>query len=679
MAQRPYELFNRELSWLAFNARVLEEAEDPSNPLLERLRFLTIFHTNLDEFFMIRVSGLQQQVDAGTDILSADGLTPRAQLDAIHKAVAPLKARVHRCLTEDILPALRKHGVTLCHYGELTPDERARMDKYFHDNVYPVLTPLAVDPTHPFPLISNLSVNLGVMVHAPTGESRFARIKVPAMLPRLLSVGLERTIPVPARLLPLEELVAANLSTLFPGMELGTSWVFRVTRDADFEIGEDEADDLLAQMERSIQQRRFGSVSRLEVQRGTPPEIVAILAEGLEVSQQDVYEADTPLALPTFGARLVGLDLPALRWPAFVGGRNEVLQDGIFETLRRRDVLLHHPFDAFAPVVEMIREAAHDPAVLAIKQTLYRTSGDSPIIQALVDAAMNGKQVAVVVELKARFDEANNIEWARRLERAGVHVVYGMTGLKVHCKLLMIVRDEDGTLRRYAHIGTGNYNHVTSRIYTDLGLLTSDPEITADVADVFNRLTGFALPPSYRRLLVAPRHMSRPFIELIRREAAHAAQGRPARIIFKCNGVTEPRVIRELYAASQAGVRVDLLVRGICCLVPGVPGLSETIEVRSVVGRFLEHSRVYWFENGGEPEVLIGSADLMDRNLHRRMEVLVPVRDPELASRVRHDLLTNYLRDNRRTRQLQSDGTYIRLHGEPPFDVHRHYAQRGRG
>ena len=649
---------------------MLEEALDADNPLIERLRFLTIFHTNLDEFFMIRVSGLKQQVAAGVDVLSPDGLSPRGQLARISDTLRPTLARAMSCLHEEVLPQLAEAGASIVAYDDLGEDEREVWDDWYLRHVHPVLTPLAVGPTHPFPFISNLSLNLGLFVTSSAGETRFARVKVPGMLRRLIPIDPEGLLPV--RYILLEQLIAANLDRMFPGMQLSAPWAFRVTRDADVAIKDDEADDLLKVIQEGIRRRRFGQAVRLEVQSGMPDDMRAVLVEGLDLDTGDVYEEGGILGVPRLNA-LCDLDLPELKYPPFVPRRGRALGDDPFATLRSHPVLLHHPYDSFNPVVDFVRRAARDPAVLAIKQTLYRTSGNSPMIRALEEAVENGKQVAAIVELKARFDEENNIVWARRLEEAGVHVIYGVTGLKTHCKMSLVIRQEGEMLRRYAHIATGNYNPTTARVYTDLGLLTSDRDLTADVADLFNRLTGFAEPRRFRKLLVAPRHMKREIIHRIRREAEHAKAGHAARLIIKVNAVTDPELMEELYAASDAGVRIDLLVRGICCLLPGVEGLSDNIRVRSVVGRFLEHSRVYWFDNGGKPEVYIGSADLMDRNLERRVEVLAPL-PQALVSWVRDEFLQPYLADRGRSREMQPDGSFVRLRGDGEgLDVHQHF------
>jgi len=670
---------NRELSWISFNERVLEEAHDPSNPLLERLRFLTIFHTNLDEFFMVRVSGILQQLQAGIEVLSVDGLSPRMQLARIHERAADLVASAQQCLTDEVLPALEPHGIRLVHYDALSKSDRKRMNALFKKRVYPILTPLAVGSTHPFPFISNLSLNLALWVESPEGEQRLARVKVPlANLPRLVCVsGDEDSGPV--RWLPLEQLIAANLTTLFPGMKLSEPWLFRVTRDADFEIREDEANDLLDSLQQELRKRRFGQPVRLEVQAGMPDAIREALTEGVGVDPGEVYEVAGPMAVSRMG-QILGVDLPELKYPPYVPRRHPGLPKGseLFAHIRQQDVLLHHPYETFAPVVDFVRSAARDPQVVAIKQTLYRTSGDSPVIRALEKAVENGKQVAAVVELKARFDEENNIVWARRLEEAGVHVIYGVPLLKTHSKMALVVRREGDELVRYAHIGTGNYNPTTARIYTDLGLMTAHTGITGDVADLFNRLTGFARPPKYHHLYVAPSHMKKQLLLRIRHEAKVSKAGGKGRIVAKCNAITDRDMIDALYAASQAGVEVRLLVRGICCLLPGVPGLSDNIEVRSVVGRFLEHDRVYWFENGGNdgPAVYIGSADWMDRNLERRVEVLVPILAPNLVDFLR-GLLEAYLEDTRRTRLMLADGSYLRMSTEADaFDIHDHLMER---
>ncbi|MCB9665541.1 MAG: polyphosphate kinase 1 [Alphaproteobacteria bacterium] len=667
-------IVDREASWIGFDERVLEEALDPATPLLERVRFLSIFHTNLDEFFMIRVSGIKQQVAARVEVLSHQGQSPRQRLASLSVEVRHALELAHSCLGE-VLAALEAEDIRVVPYERLPAADRARWDRIYEERVHPTLTPLAISPAFPFPFISNLSLNLGVDVVAPDGERRLTRIKIPDHLPRLVIVD-EATGTGPVRLMPIETLVAAKLGSLFPGMELGVPYAFRVTRDADVEIREDEADDLLRNIEEELRKRRFGQAVRLEVDARAPKDLVRELQAGLGLDDEDTYKV-TGLIAPAKISRLCDLDRPALKFPPFVPRILPGLEgDTLFTRIREGDLLLHHPFDSFVPVAEFVRQAARDPAVVAIKHTLYRTSGDSPVIGALLEAVENGKQVAAVVELKARFDEENNIVWARRLEEAGVHVIYGVPGLKVHSKLVLVVRREGEKLRRYAHIGTGNYNPVTARLYTDLGLFTCDAELTADVVDLFNRITGFARPPAYRKALVAPRFMASALIELIEAETREAEAGRRGHIIAKCNAVIEPRMIEALYAASRAGVRIDLLVRGICGVVPGVPGLSETIRVRSVVGRFLEHSRVFWFHHGGQPRTYIGSADLMGRNLHRRIELLVPVEDAGLKRWLREVYLQRYLDDVGRSREMRSDGSWVRCRderGTSEPDVHQQF------
>ncbi|MFL6216372.1 MAG: polyphosphate kinase 1 [Blastocatellia bacterium] len=659
-------LFNRELSWVNFNARVLEEALDKSHPLLERLKFLAIFSTNLDEFFMIRVSGLKQQIEEGITELSFDGLTPTAQLKVIADRLHPMLADQMRCLKEDILPELAAQGITITPYRALSDRERRAINDYFVQNVFPVLTPQAVDPSHPFPYISNLSLNLGVMIEpsdgmddsVPMSGPRFARVKVPPIVPRLVPVGDSGT-----EFTLLEEVIAANINSLFPGMKIGEFHAFRVTRDADIEIREDEANDLLRVLEQELRRRRrFGSIVRLEVAATMPPDMVAYLTNSLDLTSDDVYAIDGPLNVPDLMA-LYKLDRPELKDKPFVASIPLAMRsnESIFEIIKRQDVLVHHPYNSFTSVVDFINSAAYDPDVLAIKMTLYRTGQDSPIVRALMEASERGKQVAVLVELKARFDEESNIGWARRLEKAGVHVVYGLLGLKTHCKLALVVRREADALHRYVHIGTGNYNATTARIYTDLGLFTANDQIGADATDLFNFLTGYSRQTAYRRLIVAPVNMRERVNALIDREIEHEKAGRPARIIAKINSLTDTKVIRKLYEASQAGVPIDLLVRGVCSLRPGVPGLSDKIDVISIVGRFLEHSRIIYFENGGSEDIYIGSADWMQRNLDRRVEILVPIDDPRLKRHLKDEVLDVCLRDNIKARRLLLNGTYQRV------------------
>jgi len=614
---------DREESWLRFNERVLDLAGDQKLPLLERVRFLAIFASNLDEFFMVRVAGLARRMATGIAVQTASGQQPREVLARTSELAHELMTEHAACFHDDILPALAKEGVEILRWDELADTEREQLNRLFRKRIYPVLTPLVVDPAHPFPYISGLSLNLAVLVRDPeTEETLFARVKVPPLLPRFLEAS-------PSRFVPLEDVIAENLPHLFTGTEIIQHHAFRVTRNQDLEVDEDIAENLLQALERELLRRRFGPVVRLEVEESITPEVLDLLTTELGLSESAVYRVPGPLDLAGLHA-IADLDRSELKYPPFVPSEAALPHDtNIFATLRDHDVLVHHPYDSFTTSVErLIEDAAEDSQVLAIKQTLYRTSGDSPIIDALIDAAEAGKQVVVVVEIKARFDERANITWARKLEQAGCHVVYGFVGLKTHCKLALVVREEsDGTLRRYCHIGTGNYNPKTARIYEDYGLLTADPQVGEDVTDLFNHLTGYTRDTEYRRLLVAPDSLRGGLVSRIEQEADNHRQGRSARIRFKCNALVDEVIIDALYRASQAGVPVDVWVRGICALRPGVVGLSENVQVRSVLGRFLEHSRVYAFDNGGEPEVWIGSADLMHRNLDRRVETLVRVRD----------------------------------------------------
>jgi polyphosphate kinase len=630
----PGRFGNRELSWLDFGDRLLDLAADPTLPLLERVKFLAIFSEGLDEFFQVRVAGLKDQVDAGLRTRSPDGLRPPDTLRAVRVQVRELQDRQAGIFVDEVVPALGAHGVRLSGWDTLDDDDREYLVEVFHRQIFPVLTPLAVDPGHPFPYISNLSLNLIVKVQDPvTGVERVARVKVPPLLPRFV------VMPDGERFVPLEQVIAAHLQVLFPEMRIGEHVAFRVTRNADLAVEEDEADDLLAAVEMELRRRRFGRAVRLEVAAEMSPELQDLLVRELDLTAEDVYPSTAPLDLGGLWA-VVDLDRPDLHcetWtpmtPAPLANAGNEPAD-LFAVLREQDVVVHHPYDSFATSVEaFVAEAAADPDVLAIKQTLYRTSGDSAIVRSLIRAAEAGKQVAAVVELKARFDEQNNIAWARALEEAGVHVVYGLVGLKTHSKICLVVRREEDGIRRYCHVGSGNYNAKTARQYEDLGLLTADPEIGADVGDLFNVLTGFSRHSRYRAIVVAPTCLRRRLLELIEAEAQAGPKGR---IAIKVNGLTDPEVIDALYRASSRGVPVDLVVRGVCCLHPQVPGLSETIRVRSIVGRFLEHSRIYAFggTDGRPRTVLIGSADLMERNLDRRVETLVPVRRPELQDRL---------------------------------------------
>ncbi len=650
---------NREVSWLRFNARVLELAEDPATPLLERVKFLAIFASNLDEFFMVRVAGLQRRHATGLGVRSADGLLPREQLELIARYAAPLVERHARCFTDLVQPELAKSGIDLFRWEELDETRRAPLHELFRSKVFPVLTPLALDPSHPFPYISGLSLNLAVLVRdTTTGVEHFARVKVPPLLPRFVSVGDDD-------FLPLEDLIAANLQLLFPGMDIIEHHAFRVTRNADLEVDEDEAEDLLQALEKELLRRRFGPAVRLEVEESIAPRVLELLMRELDVKESQVHSVRGLLDLSGLLA-IYDLDCPELKDEPFVSTSHPRLieSDGtsadIFAALREGDIVVHHPYDSFTTSVQrFIEQAAADPQVLAIKQTLYRTSGDSPIVDALIDAAEAGKQVVALVEIQARFDEQANIRWARALERAGCHVVYGVLGLKTHCKTSLVVRQEKGSLRRYAHIGTGNYNPKTARLYEDVGLLTADERIGADLTDLFNYLTGYSKHTDYSTLLVAPHSVRSSMLRMIDREITHRDAGRPAGITIKANSIVDEQVVDAIYRASQSSVPVDLVVRGICAIRPGLPGLSETIRVRSILGRFLEHSRIFRFANGGAPEYWLGSADMMHRNLDRRVEVLVRVDDE--ACRKQLDLILDHaMAETTRAWSLRSDGEWSR-------------------
>ncbi|KAA9152982.1 RNA degradosome polyphosphate kinase [Amycolatopsis acidicola] len=629
--------FNRELSWQDFNARVLALAEDSSQPLLERAKFLAIFASNLDEFYMVRVAGLKRRDETGLPVRSADGLTPREQLAYIAKRNQDLVERHTLAFEEHLRPELAEHDIHLVGWADLDAADQLRLSNYFSEQIFPVLTPLAVDPAHPFPYISGLSLNLAVTVRDPEGGTeRFARVKVPNNVPRLIRVEQQRESRT-ATFLPLEELIAAHLGELFTGMEVTEHHVFRVTRNADFEVEEDRDEDLLQALERELAQRRFGPPVRLEVAQDMSEHMLDLLLRELEVDPHDVVEVPGLLDL-TCLFQLSGLDRKELKDRPFVPATHPAFGEretpkSVFSTLRETDVLVHHPYDSFSTSVQrFIEQAANDDKVLAIKQTLYRTSGDSPIVNALIDAAEAGKQVVALVEIKARFDEEANITWARTLERAGVHVVYGLVGLKTHCKIAMVVRQEGATIRRYCHLGTGNYNPKTARLYEDLGLLTADPAIGADVTDLFNVLTGYSRQETYRNILTSPNGIRRGILRMIAEEIEHKHAGKEAGIRIKCNSLVDEQVIDALYRASQQGVGVQVVVRGICALKPGVPGLSENISVRSILGRFLEHSRIFHFRAGGSH--WIGSADMMHRNLDRRIEALVCVKDPKLTGQL---------------------------------------------
>ncbi|MFI5234324.1 MAG: polyphosphate kinase 1 [Gemmatimonadales bacterium] len=657
---------NRELSWLEFNRRVLHEALDPRTPLLERLKFLGIFASNLDEFFQVRVSGLKQQVAAGVMERTADGMTPEDQLRAIGRLVRELQAQADDCFERELLPALAAHGIELLDIAAVSAPEREAINRWFETNVFPVLTPLAVDPAHPFPHISNLSLSLAVLLRNDAGDERFARVKVPRILPRWVPLGAGH------RFVALESVIGANLEALFPGVEIIGWSTFRITRNTDVQIDPEEAEDLLSLIQEELRNRRFGEVTRIEVSPRTPGTIRQMLLDEFAeeatgwLGPDDVLEVRGVMAAGDLLA-LSTVDVPELRDPPLhaVTPPRLAAARNVFEAIREGDLLVHHPYDSFATSVErFIRESTEDPDVLGIKLTLYRTGADAAIARALQQAAERGKQVAVLIELQARFDEENNISWARRLEDAGVHVSYGVAGLKTHTKVMLVVRREGDQMRRYVHIGTGNYNPKTARLYTDFGLFTADPELAADLTDLFNVLTGFAQPAAYRKLIVAPKGMRQRFLSLIHREAEHARAGREARILAKMNALVDPEIIAALYDASQAGATVDLIVRGVCCLRPGVPGVSERIRVVSIVGRFLEHSRAFVFHNDGQDEVFIGSADWMPRNLDRRIEAVTPIIDPVHRATIRQ-VLRLMLEDNRQAWELGPDGDWTQHHPAP--------------
>jgi polyphosphate kinase len=687
----PALYINRELSWLQFNGRVLEEARDPKVPLLERLKFLAIFGSNLDEFFMVRVGGLQQKVHAGIAVGSgADRTPPREQLDHIRQVVRQTLDEVHACLVQDLLPALEKEGIVLRGAAQLTETDRRHLQELFSREIYPVLTPLAIDPGHPFPHLLNKSLNLAVLLQRPNhAEKLFAVVQVPSVLPRFVALPQEDgttarrsdgvkeergsdgssstrlpVLPSPRHAFTaLENVIRLHLPELFPGMGIVHATVFRVTRNSEYEIDDDEVEDLLKAIEEEVRKRRRGDAVRLEIEADAPPEVEMFLTEALDLEPVDVFRVPGLLDL-TGLFQIHGLPgYPQLRDPPFVPQPvPEFLQaSSVWAAIRARDILVHHPYESFGHVIDFIETAAADERVLAIKQTLYRTSSDSPVVRALQRAADNGKQVTAVIELKARLDEERNILWARELEKAGVHVVFGFVGLKTHCKVALVVRREEDGIRRYVHLATGNYNPQTARIYTDLGYFTCNPDFCEDASSLFNYLTGYCELPQWRKLVVAPSRMQTFMIEKIGREADLQRQGGTGRVIAKINGLLEPAVIQALYRASQAGVQIDLVCRGICALRPGLPGVSENIRVVSIVDRFLEHSRIFYFGNGGDPLVYIGSADWMDRNLSRRVEVVFPVEDAELKQRLIRELLAASLADNCKARELLPDGSYRRI------------------
>ncbi len=683
----PQYLFNRELSWLEFNRRVLEESFDQNTPLLERLKFLAIFSTNLDEFFMIRVSGLKEQIAQNIREKSRDGMTANQQLQAIRELLRPMLAEQMRCLNEEVLPQLAENNIKLVSFKDLEKDEKKQLEKYFLDNIFPVVTPQAVDVSHPFPYVSNLSLNIGLIVE-PNPEfnhgkleylfkqNRFVRIKLPPNVPRLIPINDGET-----RFAMLGEIIAANVRYLFPNMQTNKCHLFRLTRDADLELREDEAGDIRRTMERELHhQRRFSFPVRLEVADSMPDEMIKSLSKSIGVTKEDVFQIEGFLNIPDL-MTLYSIDRPDLKDKPIRYSIPKPLrrEENIFDILKKQDILLHHPYTAYSTVTDFIDAAAEDDDVRAIKICLYRAGKDSPIVKSLMKASQNGKQVAALVELKARFDEENNIEWARRLENEGVHVIYGMRGLKTHSKVTLVVRNENDELRRYVHLATGNYNPTTSRIYTDLGLLTADKEIGEDATDLFNFLTGYSYQTEYRQLMIAPINMRERMLELIERETANQKSGKDARIIVKINSLTDNKIIDALYKASQAGVKIDLIVRGICVLRPGIEGISENIRVISVVGRFLEHSRIFYFANDGDEEIFIGSADWMHRNLDRRVEAIVPINDKRIKKSIKEEILDVYLKDTVNSQLLNADGKYQKIKPESKdheFDSQLYFVEK---
>lgn len=663
----PANFFNRDLSWLEFNKRVLEEALNPELPLLDRIKFISIFFSNLDEFYMIRVSGLKEQIRANVFDTSMDGLTPHEQIRLIEKNLQPMLKEIYSYWQEKVIPELNENKIFICELNQLTKEERDGLNKYFLKEIYPILTPLAFDPGRPFPYISNLSLSFAILVKKPNGEKHFARVKVPSILPRLLRVDQIIKHKVSNgnsngsyKYIWIGDLIRSNLNLLFPGMEIVEAYRFRITRDTDLEIQEDEADDLLQLIEENIKQRKFGNVVRLEVELQMPDYMIDTLIENLEITRNDLHIIEGNLGLSDV-MLIYDLPLPHLKEKTFhpIIPKIFLEEENIFTLIKRNGVLLHHPYDSFAPVEDFIKEASRDPDVLAIKQTLYRVGLNSPIIKYLIEAAERKKQVAVLVELKARFDEENNIFWARELEKAGVHVVYGLLGLKTHAKMTLVVRREAEGVQRYVHLSTGNYNLTTAKLYTDLGLFSTDEDICADVSEIFNYLTGYSEQKSYRKLCVAPINQRERFLELIEREIKNVKAGGKGYLIFKLNSLVDPLLIAALYEASNRGVKIDLIVRGICCLVPQVPGLSENIRVISIVGRFLEHSRVYYFFNNGEEEYYLSSADIMQRNLDRRVETTFPVLNKEHQKYIRDEILQTCLLDNVKSRILLPTGKYV--------------------
>ncbi len=665
---KPENFFNRDLSWIEFNRRVMQEAFNPNLPILDRVKFVSIFFSNLDEFYMIRVSGLKEQIAANIIEPTIDGLTPFEVLKRIDKSVSKMVFDLYEYWNNVLIPELRKNNIHILQFNELSAEEKQALNKYFYDEIYPILTPLAFDPGRPFPYISNLSISYAILVKKPEGEQHFARVKIPSILPRLFNIN---NIVKPKngnksiscyKYIWLGDLIRENLHTLFPGYEVLNAHRFRIIRDTDLEIQEDEADDLLELIEENIKQRKFGNVVRLEVEKDMPDFMLETLIENLQITKEDVQVINGVLGLSEV-MRLYDIPFHHLKEKVFHPMiPKDFEEENIFNIIKNRDILFYHPYDSFTPIVDFIKTASQDPDVMAIKQTLYRVGANSPVVEALIEAADRKKQVAVLVELKARFDEENNIYWARELEKAGVHVVYGLLGLKTHAKMTLVVRKEADGLQRYVHLGTGNYNTSTAKIYTDLGLFTSNKEICADVSEVFNYLTGYSAQSNFRKLFVAPINIRPKLLSLIEREILIANKGKKAHIILKMNSLVDPAFIAALYAASQRGVKIDLIVRGICCLVPSVPGLSENIRVISIVGRFLEHARIFYFYNDGNEEVYAGSADLMQRNLDRRVEVIFPIENSELKKTIINKILLPSVKDNVKARVLLPNGNYAFNH-----------------
>ncbi len=680
----PENFINRELSWLEFNRRVLEEAQDPAQPLIERVKFLTIVSSNFDEFFEIRVAGIKQQIASETSDVGPDGMSPTETFNAIQRTVHELVAAQYSLWREELIPLLAKNGIRVHDVSELTAKRATWARRYFHDEVFPMLTPLAVDASHPFPQLLNKSHNLLVRARAEKGgEPLYAIVQVPRVLPRLILMPRGQDENEPWDYIYLAALIKKNIAHLFPGLILDGVHAFRVTRNSDLYIDEEEAENLLRSIEQELRRSSRGNAVRLEVEADCPKDFRERLLQFFGLGEADLYRLDGPLTLTHLAPLVTNDAFASLKDRVFQPTRDPALPPhaNIFEVMRKQDVLLHHPYESFDPIVELIETAAQDPQVLALKITLYRTSGDSPIVEALIHAANAGKQVTALVELRARFDEAANIQWARRLEEAGAHVVYGVVGLKTHCKMLLVVRRDTDRLRHYVHLGTGNYHPRTARIYTDFSLLTTNPKITEEVAIVFNTLTGLASFPGLEKLMVAPFDLSRRLIGLIERERDHARAGKGGRMIVKLNSLVDQEIIEKLYEASCAGVKIDLIIRGICCLRPKVPGLSENIRVISIVGRFLEHSRIYYFENEREPNLYLASADWMPRNFLRRVELAFPVEDPSLRDEIVNEVLPSFLNDHVKARELQADGTYVRLkteEGQPRSQAQLHFRERSR-